>query len=95
MNEFQPYPVEYLNSLVTSSLPLTHLKLKVGCTIMLLHNLDGSKGLCNGTWLRVVEIRRRVLKCRIMSADRRFGGNVVFIPRITLSPTAEDMPVPL
>ena len=42
-----------------------------------------------------MEIRRRVLKCRIMSADRRFGGNMVFIPRITLSPTAEDMPIPL
>ena len=36
-----------------------------------------------------------MLKCRIMSADGRFGGNVVFIPRITLSPTAEDIPIPL
>ena len=95
MNEFQPYPVEYLNSLVSSSLPLAHLKLKVGCPIMLLRNLNASKGLCNGTRLRVVQIRTRVLKCRIMSTDERFGGDVVFIPRITLSPTAEDMPIPL
>ena len=36
-----------------------------------------------------------MLKCRIMSGDRRFGGKIVFIPRITLSPTAEDMPIPL
>ena len=36
MNAYQPYPPEYLNSLVSSSLPLAHLELKVGCPIMLL-----------------------------------------------------------
>ena len=30
-----------------------------------------------------------------MSGDRRFAGKVVFIPRITLSPAAEDLPIPL
>jgi hypothetical protein len=94
LNEHQPYSVEYLNSLVSGSLPLAHLELKVGCPVMLLRNLDASKGLCNGTRLRVLEIRRRVLKCRIIS-DGKFAGNVVFIPRITLSPTAEDLPIPL
>jgi hypothetical protein len=42
MNEYQPYAVEFLNSLVSSSLPLAHLTLKVGCPVMLLWNLDAS-----------------------------------------------------
>ena len=95
MNEHQPYSPEFLNSLVSSSLPLAHLKLKVGCPIMLLRNMDPLRGLCNGTRLRVVEIRRKVLKCRIISGDAKYAGKTVFIPRITLAPTAEDLPIPL
>ena len=95
MDEHQPYPMEYLNSLVSSSLPLAHLELKVDCPVMLLRNLDASKGLCNGKKLRIMEIRQRVLKCRIISGDQRFAGNVVFIPKIILAPSAEDLPLPL
>ena len=95
MNEHQPYSPEYLNSLVSSSLPLAHFKLKIGCPIMLLRNLDPSKGHCNGTRLRVSQIRRKVLKCTIISGDAKFAGKVVFIPRITLAPTTEDLPMPL
>ena len=43
----------------------------------------------------VLNIRRKVLQCRIISKDRRFAGKVVLIPRIRLSPNAETLPVPL
>ena len=95
LNDYQPYPTEYLNSLRASGLPLSRLQLKAGCPIMLLRNLDVSMGLCNGTRLILLEARGRVLRCRIISGDEKFAGNVVMIPRITLEPSAQNLPVPL
>jgi hypothetical protein len=95
LNNYQPYPTEYLNSLKASGLPLSRLALKPGCPIMLLRNLDVSMGLCNGTRLILLEARSRVLKCRIISGDAKFAGNVVLIPRITLEPSAQNLPLPL
>jgi hypothetical protein len=43
------YPIEFLNQQKTSGLPLAHLALKPGCPLMLLHNLNVTNGLCNGT----------------------------------------------
>ncbi|KXN91270.1 ATP-dependent DNA helicase PIF1, partial [Leucoagaricus sp. SymC.cos] len=83
---YNPYPMEYLNSLNVSGLLLAKLVLKVGCPIMLLRNLDPSEGLCNGT---------RVLYCKIISGDARFANKEVMIPRIQRSPSAETLPIPL
>ena len=43
----------------------------------------------------VLNVRRKVLQCRIISKDRRFRGKVVLIPRIRLSPNAETLPMSL
>ena len=43
----------------------------------------------------VLNVRRKMLQCRIISKDRRFRGKVVLIPRIRLSPNAETLPMPL
>ena len=43
------YPVEHLNSINFSGLPLSKLKLKVGCPVMILRNLNPGEGVCNGT----------------------------------------------
>jgi len=89
----QEYPIEYLNSLNVSGLPLAHLHVKLGCPLMLLRNMDPSHGLCNGTRLILLEVRTCVLKCRILGG--KHAGNVVFIPRITLEPSEESLPIPL
>jgi hypothetical protein len=95
LDGYQPYPAEYLQSLNATGLPLARLNLKVGCPIMLLRNLDPSKGLCNGTRMVILAIRQRVLQCRIISGDTRYAGKIVLIPRIILQPNAETLPIPL
>ena len=89
------YLVEFLQQLNASRLPSTLLCLKVGSPVILLRNLDPGEGLCNGTRMVVLNMRRKVLQYRIISKDRRFKNKVVLIPRIRLSPNAETLPVPL
>lgn len=86
------YPVEFLNSLNASGLPLARLALKPGCPLMLLHNLDPANGLCNGTCMVLLEVRTMVLRCRILGGDH--AGNVVFIPRTSCDPS-ETLPIQL
>lgn len=42
-------PEDFFRTSDDSSLPLSELKMKMGCPLMLLRNLDPGKGLCNGT----------------------------------------------
>ena len=87
------YPVEFLNSLNASRLPLAHLALKPGHPLMLLHNLNPSNGLCNGTCMVLLDVITMVLRCQILGGDH--AGKVGFIPRMTLDPNAETLPIPL
>jgi ATP-dependent DNA helicase PIF1 len=43
------YPSEFLNSLTPNGLLPHVLKLKLGCPVILLRNIDPANGLCNGT----------------------------------------------
>ena len=85
--DFSPYPIEFLNSIKASGLPLAHLTLKEGCPLMLLHNLDTANGLCNDTWMILLRIRPCVLECHILCGKHK--GAIVLIPRITLEPSNE------
>jgi len=89
------YPTEFLQQLNASGLPLALLCLKVGSPVIILRNLDPGEGLCNGTRIVVLNVRRKVLQYRIISKNRRFKDKVVLIPRIRLLPNAETLPVPL
>jgi hypothetical protein len=56
------YPVEYLNSINCSGLPLHKLQLKVGCPVMILRNLNPGEGVCNGSREIVTQMSNRVLE---------------------------------
>ena len=83
------FPPEFLNSLNPQGLPSHRLRLKPGCPIILLRNLNFKAGLANGTRLIVNEIRRNVLLATILTGPHR--GDRVFIPRIKLN--AEETPL--
>jgi len=89
------YPAEFLQQLNASGLPPALLCLKVGSLVILLKNLDPEEELCNGTRMVVLNVRRKVFQCRIISKDRRFRSKVMLIPRIRLSLNAKTLPVPL
>jgi hypothetical protein len=88
--EAELYPVEYLNTITPSGFPSHELKLKIGCPVILLRNIDVSEGLCNGTRLIVKRISRnqKLLICIFASGVRK--NEEVVIPRINLD-TEENL----
>lgn len=66
---------EYLNSLCPPSLPPYELKLRINCIIMLIRNLNVSEGLCNGTRLLILDLSNNLLKCEILTGDKK--GEIV------------------
>jgi ATP-dependent DNA helicase PIF1 len=83
-------PMEFLNTLQLSGIANHKLELKVGVPILLLHNLNQSIGLCNGTRLIVKRLGQRVIEAEIITrnnVDKR-----VFIPHIIMSPSETDWP---
>jgi len=58
---YHAYSTEFLQQLNASGLPPALLCLKVGSLVILLRNLDPGEGLCNGTRMVVLNVRRKVL----------------------------------
>jgi len=83
------YPVEYLNSINCSGMPLSKLELKEGCPVMVLRNLDAAYGVCNGSRGIVTGLRSRVLEVKLLTGD--FAGQKIFIPRISNQPTEDQV----
>lgn len=81
-SEAQPTTPEILNTFHMNSFPQHCLSLKVGVPIILLRNLNHDEGMCNGTRLVVVYIKRNSLRCKIINRSRR--GKIVTSRRINL-----------
>jgi hypothetical protein len=84
------YPVEYLNSITCSGLPLHNLQLKVGCPVMILRNLNPGEGICNGSRGIVTRMSNRVLEVRLLTGDH--AGKTTFIPRLSITPSTTQVP---
>jgi ATP-dependent DNA helicase PIF1 len=80
------YPQEFLNNLDLNGCPPHKLKLKKGCPIMLLRNLDASRGLCNGSRLIVTSLTQHIIVAKTLTNQME-----VFIPRIDFIPQT-DLP---
>ncbi|XP_008189081.1 ATP-dependent DNA helicase PIF1-like [Acyrthosiphon pisum] len=87
-DEVANFPTEFLNALVPDGLPPFRLKLKVGCIVMLLRNLDPRRRLCNGTRLVVTELRTHNFKAKILGGDPQ--DEDIVLPKIPLTSSAED-----
>ena len=72
------YPPEVLHSITPSGFPLAQLKLKIGCPIIILRNLQPREGVCNGTRGILTGAKPCVLEVRL------FSGKTVLIPRVKL-----------
>ena len=59
------FVTEYLNSVTPPGMPPHELSLKRGTLIMLLRNLDVSRG--NGTRLRILTLGGQLLQCKYIS----------------------------
>jgi ATP-dependent DNA helicase PIF1 len=83
------YPSEFLNTLTPNGLPPHVLKLKIGCLVILLRNIDPANGLCNGTRLVVRGFQRNTIDAEIVLGQH--AGERVFLPRIPLCPSDDEM----
>ncbi len=83
------YPVEYLNEINCTGLPLAKLEVKIGCPVMILKNLDPANGVCNGSRGILRRYGHRVMEVELITGDH--AGHKVFIPRISNYPTEEQV----
>jgi ATP-dependent DNA helicase PIF1 len=74
------YPTKFLNTLLINGLPDHVLHLKIGVPVMLLQNIDPTRGLCNGTRLIVTQLTTRIIEGEIITGKAR--GTKAYILRI-------------
>ncbi|XP_078440849.1 uncharacterized protein LOC144710882 [Wolffia australiana] len=91
VNNESLYPTEFLNTIDDATMPLHKLRLKIGCIVILLRNLNTLQGICNVTRLRVDSFLPTMIQARIISQGN-FYGDVHLLPRIALYPSQSRLP---
>ncbi|CAN6844519.1 unnamed protein product [Brassica oleracea] len=81
---------DFLNTIKVSGLPNHSLRLKVGCPVMVLRNIDPSAGLMNGTRLQITELMDFMVRAKIITGEK--VGRTVDIPRLSITPSDTRLP---
>jgi PIF1-like helicase len=81
---------EIMHCQTPDGLPLFELRLRPGIPVMLLCNLNHSKGLANGSRMVLTRVHSRLLKRRLLSS--KFHGQFCLIPRVKLVTNADHFP---
>lgn len=84
------YPMEFINAQTPSGTPRHKITIRVGAVFILLRNLGIYSGLANGTRCLCTAFQRNVIQAVILTGDKK--GTVVFIPRISITPTDTNLP---
>ncbi|XP_061368043.1 uncharacterized protein LOC133311046 [Gastrolobium bilobum] len=82
---------DILNTFSCSGIPDHKLTLKVKVPVMLLRNIDQSRGLCNSTRLLITKLGNHVVEAIVLTGNNI--GDTVLIPRMTISPSGHTFPV--
>jgi hypothetical protein len=86
MTSSSTFPPKVLHSATPSGFPQAHLKLKIGCPVIVLHNLHSEEGICNGSRGIVTRISTRVVEVLL------HGGEMCLVPRIKLISRDSQLP---
>ncbi|CAN6869026.1 unnamed protein product [Brassica oleracea] len=83
---------DFLNRIKASGLPNHSLRLKVGCPVMLLRNIDPVGGLMNGTRLQITEMYDFMIKANVITGEKGKIGQTVLIHRLSITPSDKKLP---
>ncbi|KAF8109221.1 hypothetical protein N665_0100s0010, partial [Sinapis alba] len=82
---------DFLNSIKVSGLQNHRLRLKVGCPVMVLRNVDPLEGLMNGTRLQITQLMYLMVGAKMIIGSNI--GKTVYIPRLLITPSDTRLPL--
>ena len=86
MESEEHVPVEFLNSLTIGGFPNHELKLKIGCIVMCLRNIN--EVLRNGTRLRVTKLEQKFIVGKVITEGPHNGKEeIIFMIKLLSNPT--------
>lgn len=86
------FPSDYIASLSMKGAPPWMLQLKLGAKYMCIRNLDQTRGIINGTMLRLIAIGRRYVQVQVMTGKSKGSCELFMKSVFTITPEASGLP---